>query len=57
MFVRNSAAHEPRSSTSTTTGAVQAAVVPDVGAVDAPEREAVERDGEVVRLRNRDDAH
>ena len=37
--------------------AVQAAVVPDVRAVDAPEREAVERELEVVRLRNREQTH
>jgi hypothetical protein len=37
--------------------AVQAAVVPDVRAVDAPEREAVERELEVVRGRHRDESH
>ena len=37
--------------------AVQAAPVPDVRAVDSPEREAVERALEVVRLRDRQVTH
>src|SRR5207253_5918228 len=37
--------------------AVEAPVLPDVGAIDAPECEAVERPLEVVRLRHCDDGH
>ena len=36
---------------------MQTTVVPDVRAIDAPEREAVERPVEVVRLRYRQQAH
>ena len=36
---------------------MQPAVVNDVRPVDAPEREAVERQLEVVRLRNREETH
>ena len=36
---------------------VQTTVVPDVRAIDAPEREAVERPLEVVRLRYRKETH
>jgi hypothetical protein len=36
---------------------VQTTAVPDIRTIDAPEREPVERPGEVIRLRHRQQTH